>query len=44
MADGSEFEAGPGDMTCLPEGHDACVVGDEPAVVVGRYGASNYAR
>jgi hypothetical protein len=44
MADGTEFEAGPGDLTSLPEGHDAWVVGDEPAVVVDWFGASNYAR
>jgi len=44
MADGTEFEAGPGDVTSLPEGHDAWVVGDEPAVSVDWYGASNYAR
>ncbi len=44
MADGSEFEAGPGDVTSLPQGHDAWVVGDEPAVVVDWYGVSNYAR
>jgi hypothetical protein len=44
MADGTEFEAGPGDVTSLPEGHDAWVVGDEPVVVVDWYGASNYAR
>src|SRR6202020_1495515 len=34
MADGSEFEARPGDVTALPHGHDAWVVGDEPVVVV----------
>jgi hypothetical protein len=44
MADGTEFDAGPGDVTALPEGHDAWVVGDEPAVLVDWYGASNYAR
>ena len=44
MADGSEFDAGPGDVTALPQGHDAWVVGDEPVVVVDWYGASNYAR
>ena len=44
MSDGSEFEAGPGDVTSLPQGHDAWVVGDEPVVVVDWYGASNYAR
>ena len=44
MADGSEFDARPGDVTALPQGHDAWVVGDEPVVVVDWYGASNYAR
>src|SRR5260370_2114156 len=29
MDDGAEFVAGPGDVTCLPSGHDAWVVGDE---------------
>jgi hypothetical protein len=43
-ADGTEFEAGPGDVVSLPQGHDAWVVGDEPVVVVDWYGASNYAR
>jgi hypothetical protein len=44
MADGSEFDARPGDVTALPQGHDAWVIGDEPVVVVDWYGASNYAR
>ncbi|MBV9100387.1 MAG: cupin domain-containing protein [Candidatus Dormibacteraeota bacterium] len=44
MEDGTEFEAGPGDLTSLPSGHDAWVVGDEPVVVVDFYGASNYAK
>lgn len=44
MDDGTEFEAGPGDVTCLPSGHDAWVVGDEPVVVVDWHGATNYAR
>ncbi len=44
MADGTEVDAGPGDLTSLPQGHDAWVVGDEPVVVVDWYGASNYAR
>ena len=30
MDDGNEFVAGPGDVTSLPSGHDAWVVGDEP--------------
>ena len=44
MSDGVEFDARPGDVTALPQGHDAWVVGDEPVVVVDWYGASNYAR
>lgn len=44
MADGTEFDARPGDVTALPQGHDAWVVGDEPVIVVDWYGASNYAR
>jgi hypothetical protein len=44
MDDGTEFEAGPGDLTSLPSGHDAWVVGDEPVVTVDWFGASNYAR
>jgi hypothetical protein len=44
MDDGSEFVAGPGEVTSLPSGHDAWVVGDEPAVVVDWYGAANYAK
>jgi hypothetical protein len=44
MDDGTEMVAGPGDIASLPSGHDAWVVGDEPAVVVDWYGASNYAK
>lgn len=44
MADGAEFDAQPGDVTALPVGHDAWVVGDEPVVVVDWWGASNYAK
>lgn len=44
MDDGTEFVAEPGDITSLPSGHDAWVVGDEPAVVVDWYGASTYAK
>ena len=44
MDDGKEFEAGPGDVTSLPQGHDAWVVGDEPVIVVDWYGASSYAK
>jgi quercetin dioxygenase-like cupin family protein len=31
MDDGSEMEIGPGDTYVIPPGHDAWVVGDEPA-------------
>ena len=44
MADGTEFDALPGEVTALPSGHDAWVVGDEPGVVVDFFGASNYAK
>ena len=44
MDDGTEVEAGPGDVTSLPPGHDGWVVGDEPAVVIDWYGASAFAR
>jgi hypothetical protein len=42
MDDGSELVAGPGDVTALPSGHDAWVVGDEPVVVVDWSGVSKY--
>jgi hypothetical protein len=44
MDDGTEFVAEPGDVTSLPSGHDAWVIGEEPVVVVDWYGASNYAK
>ena len=44
MDDGTEFTAGPGDVTSLPSGHDAWVVGDEPVIVVDWFGATNYAK
>ncbi|HXR28387.1 MAG TPA: cupin domain-containing protein [Solirubrobacteraceae bacterium] len=44
MDDGSELVAEAGDITSLPSGHDAWVLGDEPVVVVDWYGASNYAK
>ncbi len=34
MDDGTEFECKAGDVSLLPVGHDAWVVGNEPAVVV----------
>lgn len=44
LEDGTEFDARPGDVTSMPRGHDAWVVGDEPVVVVDWYGASDYAK
>ncbi len=44
MDDGTEFIAGPGDVTSLPKGHDAWVIGDEPVVVVDWFGATDYAK
>lgn len=43
-SEGQEFDATPGQVTALPSGHDAWVVGDEPVVIVDWWGASNYAR
>jgi hypothetical protein len=44
MDDGTTFEAKPGDVSLLPIGHDAWVVGDEPAVVVDFQGMLDYAK
>ena len=44
MDDGTEFIAGPGDITSLPSGHDAWVVGEETVVLVDWFGASNFAK
>jgi hypothetical protein len=44
MDDGTEFVGEPGDVTSLPSGHDAWVLGDEDVVVVDWYGASDYAK
>ena len=44
MADGAELELGPGDVNVLPPGHDAWVVGDEPAVALDWGGAHVWAK
>ena len=44
MADGTVFESQAGDVTALPQGHDAWVLGDEAVVLVDWWGASNYAK
>lgn len=44
MDDGSEFDCKPGDVSLLPSGHDAWVVGEEPAIVVDFQGMVDYAK
>ena len=44
MDDGSEFECKAGDVSLLPVGHDAWVVGDEPVVVIDISGMETYAK
>jgi quercetin dioxygenase-like cupin family protein len=44
MEDGTEFDASAGEVTSIPPGHDAWVVGDEPAVAVDWQGASVWAK
>jgi hypothetical protein len=43
MEDGTELDTGPGDVTSLPPGHDAWVVGEEPVVAIDWQGASVWA-
>lgn len=43
MDDGSEFDCRAGDISMLPSGHDAWVVGNEPVVVVDFHGMTEYA-
>ena len=44
MDDGTEFECRKGDVSLLPSGHDAWVVGNEPVVVVDFQGMIDYAK
>lgn len=44
MDDGSELEVGPGEAFIMPPGHDAWVVGGEPAVLLDFSGVANYAK
>ena len=44
MDDGTEFECRAGDVSLLPSGHDAWVVGTEPAIVVDFQGMLDYAK
>jgi quercetin dioxygenase-like cupin family protein len=44
MDDGTEIEFGPGDVGVIAPGHDAWVVGNEPAVGIDITGMANYAK
>ncbi len=44
MDDGMERELKAGDVSLLPSGHDAWVVGNEPVVVVDFQGMADYAK
>ena len=44
MDDGGERDVGPVEISYLPAGHDAWVVGDEPVVVVDFQGMVDYAK
>jgi len=44
MDDGTEVEFGPGDVCHIPPGHDAWVVGNEPAVIIDVTGMADYAK
>ena len=44
MDDGTEVEYGPGDVGHIPPGHDAWVVGNEPAVMIDVTGMADYAK
>jgi hypothetical protein len=44
MDDGSTQEFGPGDVSFIPPGHDAWVVGNEPAVIIDISGMKDYAK
>jgi quercetin dioxygenase-like cupin family protein len=44
MDDGTEGEAGPGDIAVIPPGHNAWVVGNEPCVMIDFTGAKDYAK
>jgi hypothetical protein len=43
MDDGTEFDCKPGDVSFLPSGHDAWVIGNEAVVVVDFQGMLDYA-
>lgn len=44
MDDGTELECRPGDVSLIPSGHDAWVLGDEPAIFVDFQGIVDHAK
>jgi quercetin dioxygenase-like cupin family protein len=44
MDDGTEREIGPGEVSSIPPGHDAWVVGKESVVVIDISGMTHYAK
>ncbi len=44
MKDGTEYDLGPDEVTYVPAGHDAWVVGNDPVILIDFVGAMNYAR
>ncbi|MEP7196112.1 MAG: cupin domain-containing protein [Saprospiraceae bacterium] len=44
MDDGTTFDCKPGDVSYLPMGHDAWVVGNKPVVVIDFQGMVDYAK
>jgi hypothetical protein len=44
MDDGTAQDFGPGDVSCIPPGHDAWVVGNDPVVLVDISGMRDYAK
>ena len=44
MDDGTEADFGPGDISGIPPGHDAWVIGNEPVVLIDISGMAEYAK
>lgn len=44
MDDGTERDIGPGEISLVPPGHDAWVVGNEPVEVIDFQGLADYAK
>ncbi|WP_413578693.1 cupin domain-containing protein [Bdellovibrio sp. HCB290] len=44
MDDGKEIECGPGEVSLVPPGHDAWVVGNDPVVLIDFQGMVDYAK